>query len=374
MRVLILHASAGAGHQRAAEAIAKAIRIENERAEVVLTDILDFTPAIFKRTYAKGYLMLVRRAPELWGYMYARSDRHARVAWRARIRSTFNKINAADFLSFYRDFAPTVAVCTHFLPLELLAATRRRNRLGARLHCAVTDFAVHSLWMVDHVDRYYVASEEARRQLLRRGQPQDGIRVTGIPVDPVFAARVDAREARRRLGLQPDLPTVLILSGGFGVGAMPDVIRAFRGACPRCQLVGVAGASEKTRRQAAALAREASVPVTVFGRVDNMHEFMDAADLVITKPGGLSTSEALAKGRPMLLTEPIPGQEQRNCEHLLESGAALRLYEADDAPEKVRQLLDDANLLPCMTACARALGKPDAAREIARDILQCATA
>jgi processive 1,2-diacylglycerol beta-glucosyltransferase len=234
----------------------------------------------------------------------------------------------------------------------------------------VTDFAVHSLWIVDGVSAYYVATEEARRHLLRNGKPPADVAVTGIPIDPVFAARTPPETARKALGLDPRLPAVLVLSGGFGVGPTVELISAFREATRPCQLVVVAGANEKLRKQAEAAASGLGPPVKVFGFVNNIHELMDAADVVITKPGGLTSSEVLAKGKPMIIIDPIPGQEQRNCEHLLEGGAALRLFDVQDAPYKVERLLSDRKRLEEMRRDAEQLGRPQAARDIVQDIIR----
>lgn len=369
MRILILHASAGAGHQRAAEALAAAFGLEQPAAQVLVRDVLDFTPALFRRTYAKGYLTIVRRVPELWGYMYARADRQATIPWRAKIRHAFNQINASAFATFFRDTKPDITVCTHFMPLEILSSMAHPKRPDLRLYCAVTDFAVHALWIAKRVSCYYVATDEARRQLIRRGQPADRVVVTGIPVDPVFAAACAPVEGRRRLNLREDLPCVLALSGGFGVGATVHVIEAFGTATPFCQVVAVAGANAPLRRRALAAAAQTATPVTVHGRVNNMHALLDAADIVITKPGGLSTSECLAKNKPMLLTDPIPGQEQRNAEYLLETGAAQRLYEPADAPAVAGRLLADPAMLARMHADIRSIAHPNSARDIVRDIL-----
>jgi processive 1,2-diacylglycerol beta-glucosyltransferase len=233
----------------------------------------------------------------------------------------------------------------------------------------VTDFAVHSLWIVDRVTAYYVANEESRRHLLRNGKKPDDVTVTGIPIDPVFAARMAAEPARKALGIDPRLPAVLILSGGFGVGPTVELIAAFREATRPCQLVVVAGANEKLKKEAEAVAGTVGRPVKVFGFVNNIHELMDAADVVITKPGGLTSSEVLAKGKPMIIIDPIPGQEQRNCECLLEGGAALRLFDVHDAPYKVERLLGDAGRMEEMRKHAEALGRPHAGRDIVRDIL-----
>lgn len=370
MKVLLLHASAGAGHKRAAEALAKAFQAADGSAEIKVVDILDFTPPLFRKTYARGYLDLVRRAPELWGYLYAEADRKADEPWRKHVRTLFNKINAASFYKFYREFDPDVAVCTHFMPLQMLSERRGRGRGRAPVFCAVTDFAVHALWILEHVDCYYVAMEEAKRHLMRREIPPDRVVVTGIPVDPVFAAGQKKQEAARALGLDPALPVVLLLSGGCGVGPAAGLIRSFGREEPVCQLLVIAGANEKLREQAEEAAREVRTPVRVYGFVNNIHVMMDACDLVISKPGGLTTSEVLAKGRPLLIIDPIPGQEQRNGEVVLEAGAAARLFEVDDAYCKVRDLLADKSRLARMAREALAVGRPRAAEGIVRDILK----
>ncbi len=370
MKILILHATAGAGHRRAAEAIGKAFQNAAPSAEVKISDILDFTPPLFRKTYAEGYLDLVRKAPELWGYLYSKSDRKAQEPWRKEIRALFNKLNAVSFFKFYRDFDPDVAVCTHFMPLQLLASGKRRDRNPAPVYCAITDFTVHGLWIEEGVDCYYVANDEARRHMIRRGQPEDRIMVTGIPIDPVFEKQQSKDEALQALGIDSDLPVVLLLGGGFGVGPTLELIRSFGQETPVCRLLVVTGANEKLRKQAEILAGTVSTPMTVYGLVSNIHVMMDACDLVITKPGGLTTSEVLAKGKPMLVIDPIPGQEQRNCEEVLEAGAAARLFEAEDACYKVASLLNDRPRLAQMECNARKIGKPRAAAAIVADILR----
>jgi processive 1,2-diacylglycerol beta-glucosyltransferase len=237
------------------------------------------------------------------------------------------------------------------------------------VYCAVTDFAVHALWILENTDTYYVAMEEARRHLLRRGQPADRVMVTGIPIDPVFQQGQSKADALKTLGLPDDLPVVLLLSGGFGVGPTLDLIRAFGQEEPVCRLVVVAGANEAMKHEAEALAATIRTPVVVHGFVSNIHVMMDACDLVISKPGGLTTSEVLAKGRPMLVINPIPGQEQRNCETVLEAGAAARLFEVEDAYYKVRSLLQDRELMDHMSRRAKRMGHPEAATAIVADIL-----
>ena len=369
MRILILHASAGAGHKRAAQALERGFARLCPDAEIKVCDILDFTAPIFKQTYAERYLDVVKKVPELWGYMYSRSDKKALDPLRRRLRSFVNKANTIEFTLFYREFAPDIVVCTHFMPLEIISTKLSKGKTDASLFCTVTDFAVHSLWIMEHVDCYYVATEEAKRQIVRHGQAADRVAVKGIPVDPVFAQGLPADVARKQLAMDDGCPVVLILSGGFGVGPAAELIRAIGASEMHCRLLVVAGANQELKASAEAAARGFPMPVTVFGFVNNMHELMDAADLIVSKPGGLTSSEVLAKGKPMLIIDPIPGQEQRNCEYLLEAGAAARLFDIEDAGYKIKGLLADKGLLARMGRSASKVAHPTAALDIARDIL-----
>ncbi len=366
MKVLILHASAGGGHRRAAEALEQAAQTCG--LETVVRDILDFTPPLYRRTYAKGYLALVRSAPELWGYLYAKSDRTAQAPAERILRTAFNQLNTLSFLRFFNRTAPDAVICTHFLPLELVGALPPRARRGVPLFGVVTDFAAHSLWYCRGVDAYYVATEEARRQLARKGQPLDRVVCTGIPVLPEFAPAADPRAARARLGLPADLPLVLVLNGGLGVGPAPGLLRACADHPLPGQLVVVAGRNPRFEARLRAAAGPVQTPVRVEGFVDNMHEWMQAADLVVSKPGGLTMAEVLATGRPALLMDPIPGQEQRNTEYLLEAGCAVRAFDPDEAAWKIGRLLGDPARLAELASNARRLGRPRAAADIIEDV------
>ena len=365
--ILILHATAGAGHTRAAQAIAAALESSGRTCRVV--DTLECTTALFRRMYVKSYIDLVQKAPELWGYLYDRSD-VARPAdsRRVRARLAFNKINARSFKAVVAEAEPAVIACTHFLPLELLSDLKRRGKLRVPVHGVITDVSPHALWAHAHIDEYHVATVSAARELARKGIAADRIHVTGIPVAPIFSQRTPAATARARLGL-PEKPTALLLSGGFGVGPMKQMLGSFAGSRGAVSLVVVAGKNKALEAECRALSAKLAVAVKVHGFVTNMHELMDAADLIVTKPGGLTTAEILAKGKPMVLVAPIPGQEQRNCEYLLEHGAAVRLYDVGDAAYYLERLLGDTTRMARMSAAARAIARPAAANDIAGALL-----
>lgn len=365
--ILVLHATAGAGHTRAAQAIGAALKLAGRGHRVV--DTLDCTTALFRRLYVKSYIELVQRAPELWGYLYDRLDVvHSTTSAKGRARLAFNKLNTRSFEQLVREAAPAAIVCTHFLPLELLSDLKGRGKLDTPVHAVVTDVSPHAFWVHPNIERYHVATAAGARELERKGYPPERISITGIPVDPVFEERTPAPAARAKLGL-PERPTVLFSSGGFGVGPTLALLESFRASRAPVSLVVVAGKNAALETACRKLAAKLPVPVTVHGFVSNMHELMDAADLIVTKPGGLTTTEILAKGKPMALVSPIPGQEQRNCEYLLEEGAAVRLYDTDDAAFYLEKWLGDEARMKRMQAAARAIARPKAAKEIASTLI-----
>ncbi|MBE9608326.1 MGDG synthase family glycosyltransferase [Chitinilyticum piscinae] len=366
--ILLLHATAGAGHTRAAQAVAAALALEGSPGHT-LVDTLDCTTAFFRRMYAKAYIDLVQAAPNLWGQLYERYDvvKPPRSKT-ARTRLAFDKVNSRAFRKLLDEQSPQAILCTHFLPLELLSDLKGRGKLATPVHAVVTDISPHAFWVYPHIDVYHVATAAGARELERKGIPAERIRISGIPVDPVFAAQTPAGLARAGLGL-PERPTVLLLSGGFGVGPLLAMLDSFAGADPGLSLVVVAGRNAELEAACRERAATLPLPVTVHGFVSNIHALMDAADLVVTKPGGLTTNEILAKGKPMALVAPIPGQEQRNCEYLLEEGAAVRLYDAGDAAWFFSQLLGNTAKIASMQASARRIARADSARVIARSLL-----
>lgn len=367
--ILILHATAGAGHTRAAQAIAAALVSSGKNHRVV--DTLECTSGLFRRMYVKSYIDLVQKAPALWGYFYDKADVvHPPDSKRVRARLAFDKLNSRSFKKLLDETKPDIIVCTHFLPLELLSDLKGRGKFHTPVHAVITDVSPHAFWVYPHIEHYYVATPSAARELQRKGFPAERISITGIPVDPVFSQRTPAPIARAKLGL-PEKPTVLLLSGGFGVGPMKLMLASFKDCHRDLSLVVVAGKNGELEKECKTLARNLPIPVKVYGFVTNMHELMDAADLIVTKPGGLTTTEILAKGKPMALVAPIPGQEQRNCEYLLEEGAAVRLYDVSDAAHYLEQWLSDEARMKRMSAAACAIARPDAAQVIAKAATEC---
>jgi processive 1,2-diacylglycerol beta-glucosyltransferase len=364
LRLLVLSASAGAGHTRAGEALAAAARTADPAADVRHEDTLDLAESLYKKAYAGSFLQMVNHAPGLWGHFYQASDRPAseRRA-REKLVRFFDRLEFKRFRRFLSDFAPDAVLATHFLPCQVLAPYRRRGRYAFPLGVAVTDFDVHAFWVQPTADRYFVGSEELAFRLAVRGIEARRITSTGIPIDPGFARPRDRSALRRSLGISPGTPAVLVMGGGAGVGSLGEAVRTVLG-CGRVHVLAVAGRNAALQRSLEAMRVPPEALLSVFGFVETIGDLMAAADLAVTKSGGLTTAECLAMGLPMVVRDPIPGQEERNCDFVLEAGAAVKAEGLDALAYKVNRVFADPARLLQMRQAARAAGRPDAAAAV----------
>jgi processive 1,2-diacylglycerol beta-glucosyltransferase len=370
-KVLILSASAGAGHMRAADAVERAFKLTNAAAEVKHVDTLQYTNKLFRHLYSKAYIDLVNKSPELLGWFYDHLDK----PWKnERRRLALDKLNTRPFVKMLQEYRPDITVCTHFLPAEIISWLKAKGRVGFRQAVVVTDFDVHAMWLCHHYEQYFVALDETREHLLRLGIPASKVTTSGIPIDPVFAEPKDKREMRAKHGLKPDVTTILVSAGGFGVGPVEHMLESLAGMRHPAQIVALCGrnAELKSRLESAAARLPPTHHVTIkpIGFTTEMDEYMSAADILLGKPGGLTTSEALAKGLVFVVVNPIPGQEERNSDHLLEHGVAIRCNNLPVLAYKLDRLLDDPARFASMQANARRLARPDAARDIVNKLLE----
>jgi processive 1,2-diacylglycerol beta-glucosyltransferase len=371
-RVLLLSASAGAGHVRAAEAVEKAFKQAKGAGgrEVQHVDVLNYTNKLFRHLYSKAYIDLVNKMPEVPGWVYDKLDK----PWKnERRRLALDKLNTRPFVKLLRDYQPDLIVCTHFLPAEIVSWLKAKERLASRQVIIVTDFDVHAMWLVHHYERYFVAIDEARAYLEALSIPAEKITVSGIPIDPVFALKKDKQEMRAKHGLAPDRTTILLSAGGFGVGSVDALVNAMLSLQHRAQIVAICGRNEELKKRltrgAGRMKHDSAVLLKPFGYTKEMDELMSASDLVLGKPGGLTTSEALAKGLVFVIVNPIPGQEERNSDHLLEGGVAIRCNNLPTLPYKLDRLLGDPQRFQSMKTNALRMGHPNAAKEIVEDLL-----
>jgi processive 1,2-diacylglycerol beta-glucosyltransferase len=369
-RILILHAKAGAGHKRAAEALEHAFRAVGPSNRVHALDTLAFASALFQRTYAQTYDAMVKRAPPLWRLLYWGTERPPVHRGTSRARVSIDRLNLRRLVHAIRRFRPAAVVCTHFLPLEALAPIAAHGRLGAPLYCVITDFGAHPFWVYDGITGYFVATEGVREELAEWGVPWERIHVTGIPIDPKFGKREPKEQARTALGLDPKSPVVLVMGGGNGVGPLHGLAERLLAIPSQPQVVVLAGRNEALRRRLGDLEQAGPGRVKVLGFTNEVDRWLDAADVNVTKAGGLTCSESLTKQVPLVIFRPTPGQEERNSEALTTAGAALRARTIEQVTESVERILSHPSLARSMRRACEELGRPEAAAMIAAHVLE----
>ena len=281
-----------------------------------------------------------------------------------KLRRAVERLNARKLLKEIEDFKPDVILCTHFLPAEILFHQIRKGRLHCPVWVQVTDFDLHRMWVIPNMAGYFAANEEVAYRMVAQGIPQDIIRVTGIPIMPNFALALDRAECARELGLDPQRKTLLLMGGGAGIGSLETVAERLLAVGDDFQLIVLAGKNAAALASLQALAKRYPGRLAPQGFTDKVERLMSCADLAITKPGGLTTSECLALGLPMIINSPIPGQEERNADFLLEQGAALKAIDAVTLEYRVKYLLEHPEKLADMRQRAKALGRPDAAAKV----------
>jgi processive 1,2-diacylglycerol beta-glucosyltransferase len=375
-RYLVLSASVGAGHMRAAQAVELALKeTAPPGSEVRNVDVLTLTNAAFRKVYGEAYLDLVNKAPHVLGYFYEMMDRpRGKDSRRDKLRLAAEKINLRKLCDMLECDPPSwdVVVNTHFLPAELIASMKKAGELSVPQMTVTTDFETHRLWVNEPCDLYTTATEEGKLYLQHWGVDAKKIHITGIPIHPVFAAGKSRAAAVKKMGLNGDRPIVLQSAGGFGVGPIVELFSAILGVETPLEVVVVAGKNAAVKEKLEKVKVPARHRVKVLGFTDQMDELMAAADLVVSKPGGLTTSEVLARGAAMAIVNPIPGQESRNSDYLLENGAAIKINNIATMSHKLSELLADTSKVKRLKENATRIGHPRAAFDVAKLAMQLA--
>lgn len=370
-RILVLSASVGAGHLRAAEAVAAALHETAPDATVKNLDVLEMTNALFRRFYAKSYLDLVNKAPHVLGYFYDLLDQKlSRTRIRDRFRILFQKLNLRAFTKFLHSEPWDLVINTHFLPAEIIAHLRTDKVIKLPQVTVCTDFDTHRLWVNQPTDRYFTATVEGGIYLQSWGVPAQDIQVTGIPVHPAFSLSKDRAALLAKHGLDGTRPIILQLAGGFGVGPIEKLFQALMNVETPLQLVSISGRNEELKKKLERLTVPPRHRAKVLGFTKEIDELMSLADLVVSKPGGLTTSETLACGAVMVIVNPIPGQESRNSDFLLENGAAIKANNTPALTYKVNELLKDRGRMDRLRENVRRVAKPRAAFTVVEKALE----
>ena len=360
-KILVLSVSSGTGHTRAAEALRAYAEGEQFGTEAIHLDILQCVTPLLRFVYTDAYSAMVRHAPMLWSHLYRSANTSRRDGPGHRVRRWAEQVNSRALLKEIRKHAADIIICTHFLPAELMSQLLAAGSVHCPVWVQVTDYDLHDMWVHERMAGYFAPNEEVAFRMRARGIAADRIFVTGIPIMPAFARPLDRIECARELGILPDRPTLLLLGGGVGCGSVTEIAARLLDVAENVQIIALAGKDPRTLAALEQLARRYPGRLVAHGYTAYIERLMACADLVVTKPGGLTTAESLAMALPMIVIAPIPGQEEHNANFLLERGVALRAFDLATLAYRVSDLLTHASRLIAMRAKAAALARPDAA-------------
>lgn len=366
-KILIVYSTAGIGHKKASLAVKKALdEIAPKETDVTLIDALDYTNAFFKWSYLQAYLLMVNKLPMLWGLSYYITDNFFVNLVVSKIRRISNWLNSGKLTKYLLETEPDVIISTHFFASEVIAEMKRSGILKCRLITVVTDYRLHSWWICCCTDTYVVASREAKDDLIRWKVDPAKVNVLGIPVEPVFTKKLDKAKTMEKLNLKRGIFTILAIGGGFGVGPIEDIVRAANEIQEPVQVAAICGHNEELVKKLSSLAPTLKAHLKVLGFVDNVYEYMDAADILISKSGGITVSESLAKEIPMIIISPIIGQETRNSDFLVTNGAAIKIDRVSDLKDALEDVIRHPEKIDRMRDAIRKIKKPEACYDVAK--------
>jgi processive 1,2-diacylglycerol beta-glucosyltransferase len=370
-RILFLYLTKHSGHYAAAVAVDERIRQLDGHAQTMLLDSFSHANPVLSKVTLRAYLAILKTAPEIWEFMYDNPGFKKRTK---RLREILNRGNSRKLQRLLDEFAPDVIVCTQAFACGVIASWKRATgRKRPLLVGVLTDFVAHRYWADPEVDLYIAPSEETRQILIAQGVLPERVKAHGIPTSQCFTRHVDKMAVVKSLGLRPDLPKILVMGGSLGLGPMKSVIRKLNKLPQPFDIIAVTGKNEELQDQLGRKGSKLRHATRIFGFIENVHELMEIAEMIITKPGGITVAEALVKKLPMIIINPIPGQEAKNTEYLLSQNVAVEAEDANDVMLFVDEFLRNPRQLWAMREAATALGRPRSAENAAQEILRLLT-
>lgn len=362
-RIFILTLSVGTGHLRAAEVLQRAFYDRDDPIEVRLLDVLKVARSWFLTLYVRPYWWMLRHAPGLWRRLF---ERRQKKLHRATAPRWVFRRGCRQVLEQLKAYSPHLVIANEVGAVEIAALGKREGWFFAPILAVQTDFQTEPPWVQEEVDVYCVGSEEARSELVNWGVSPNRILVSGIPVDPVFSLPSEKSELRRALGLDPERPVVLVMGGGMGPAPLDKIVESLALCRFPLQVIAVAGHDRALEQALEELRRKVTLDLRVFGWTDAVPELMAAATLLITKPGGLTSAEALCAGLPMIVTHPIPGPEERHVRYLVQQGVALEAKSLEEIPRLVTRMIGKPDSLDELSRRQKDMSRPDAAHAVAQ--------
>ncbi|MFC1594433.1 glycosyltransferase [Candidatus Omnitrophota bacterium] len=365
-KVLFLYITEVSGHHSAVNAIEDAIKLFDPQIETKCINAFKYTNPIAEKLVHNIYLRVIKRRPHIWGNMY---DNPRVFEKTQRIKKFIHRMNFKKIDNLIEQFEPDVIVCSQAYPCGMVADYKMTFGRTIPLFAVLTDFAGHSYWLYDGIDYFVVACEEAKKRFVKDGIPEEKISVFGIPIHPKFAISLNKEEIAKKIGVDASVPTILIMGGGHGLGPVEKIVQRLDAIEKDLQIIVITGINKSLLQWLNKRKEVFRKKVLAFEYVDNIDELMEIATVLISKPGGLTSSEALAKNLPLVIMNPIPGQEANNTKYLLEQKVAVSVHDERQVQHVIEELLDDPEQLQRMIAQAQRIRKPESAISIAKLIL-----
>lgn len=365
-KVLLMYISNVSGHRHASLAIQKALQEVDGAVQTKSIDAFNYTNPFLEKFINKLYTFVIKTVPRVWDYLYDNEDVLARVR---KTRSLIHRLNDKKIKELFDDFRPDIVVCTQAFPCGMIADYKRRHNLNIPLMGVLTDYAPHGYWLNDSVDIYIVPGPKIKQKLIQRGIPQQRLKVLGIPIDSKFRNPGNPGEVLRRLRLDSNLPVILIMGGGQGLGPIKKIVRTLDTLRRPVQLIVACGTNRSLYKWLKRNEPLFNKPVAVMDYTERIDELMSVSSFIVTKPGGLTSAEALSKSLPIIIASPLPGQESLNTHFLLETGVALKMESFTELKSLTEELLSDAARLEELRGRAHAAALADSALKTAQLIL-----
>lgn len=372
-KILIFYGSYGGGHLSAARAINDYLTEHFENVETQMIDCIEYINRFVNKVTTKAYSDMAKKAPWAWGYVYKKSEK----GMIAKFSSDSNKLMARKLYRLIEEFEPDIVISTHPFSSQMCAYLKKKGKCHFKLATITTDYAPHDQWLLyhDQVDWFFVAHDGMNKALAERGIEGNKIFTTGIPLSNRFLQHYDKDSILKEFELQPAKRTVLFFGGGkmgLGKSRTLEILEILAENFTDLQMVAISGQNEEMNAQfkkiVATHHREDSIKVLEF--TNKVPELMTISDLVITKPGGLTTTESLASGLPIIIINPIPGQEEENAEFLEERKVGVWIKKGDNIEEKLVSILGNPEKMQEMKINARLLAKKNSTAEICKTILE----
>lgn len=366
-KILIFYASYGGGHLSAANSIKDYLISNYENIDVELIDCMKYINKPIEKITTTAYNEMAKKAPWAWGKIYSDSQKGPL----AHITTRSNQVFAIKLLRLLREKKPDLIISTHPFGSQMCSYLKRKGKITSKIATILTDFAPHDQWLVgsDYTDYFFVAHNKMKEYLISKNIPENKIFATGIPISNKFLETFNTSKILSSLGLKENLKTVLFFAGGkFGLGKSRtlEIFNTLVNDFNNIQVIAISGKNKKMYEEFNQIVKIANKTnfIKVFEFVNNVPELMAVSDVVITKPGGLTTTESLVSGLPMIIINPIPGQEEENAQFLEHSNVGIWLKKQMNITETISNFLSDDEKLKEMKENTKKISNRNSTKDI----------